>query len=102
MELEKVNPIDPHSTQGSTADLHVLDDANAGYTSQDLSQRVRREHVTFGVPGQRTACAATQGMPRHYLAPAEAGNELTSLVYRYRITSAQVFLLLCSEYTWCT
>ena len=41
-------------------ELHALHDANAGNKSRDLLQRVRREHTTFGMPGQRTACAATQ------------------------------------------
>ena len=34
-------------------------DANAGCKSQDLLQRVRREHAPFELPGQHTACAAT-------------------------------------------
>ena len=35
---------------------------NAGHQLQDMLQPVRREHATFGMPGQRTACAATLGM----------------------------------------
>ena len=52
----------PHHTQSVLPELHVLHDVNAQYKSQDLLQRVRREHATFGMPGKRTAWAATWGM----------------------------------------
>ena len=34
----------------------------AGYKSQDLLQPPRREHASLAMPGQRTACAAIQGI----------------------------------------
>ena len=49
----------PHPSQGSTPELH-LPGANAGHKSQDLLQPVGRERATCGMPGHRTACAATQ------------------------------------------
>ena len=39
-----------------------MHDANEGHKSQDLLQQLGRERATIGIPGQRTACAATQGM----------------------------------------
>ena len=42
-------------------ELH-LHGANDGSKSQDLLQPVGREHATFGMPGQRTAYVATQGI----------------------------------------
>ena len=39
-------------------ELHVFLSSKA----QDLLQREKCEHATFGMPGQRTACAATQDM----------------------------------------
>ena len=42
-------------------ELHVLHGVNAGYKSQDLLQQPGLEHASTGMPGQRTACAATQG-----------------------------------------
>ena len=45
-------------------ELHVLHaECNTGCKSKDLLHSVSRERATFGIPGQRTACAATQGMP---------------------------------------
>ena len=41
-------------------ELHVLH--NVGCKSQDLLHLLRCECGTFGTPGQRTACAATQGI----------------------------------------
>ena len=43
-------------------ELHVLHGANSGNKSQDLLQQPGREHTSVGMPGQRTACAATHGM----------------------------------------
>ena len=37
---------------------HVLHDASADNKSQNLLKRVRREHATFGMSGQRPVCAA--------------------------------------------
>ena len=37
---------------------------NAGCKLQDLLHSVSRERATFGMPGQYTACAATQGIDK--------------------------------------
>ena len=37
-----------------------------GCKSQDLLHSVSRERATFGMPGQRTACATTQGVKEKY------------------------------------
>ena len=66
MASETVDKIDwlllPALHRAVPPELQILHDASAGYESQDLLQRVRREHATFGMPSQRTACAATQGI----------------------------------------
>ena len=43
-------------------ELHVLHSAMRAAKSQDSLHWESRERATFGVPGQRTACAATQGI----------------------------------------
>ena len=43
-------------------ELHVLHGVNAGYKSQDLLQQPGIEQESIGLPSQRTACAATQGI----------------------------------------
>ena len=45
-------------------ELHVLQGAMPA--GEDLLQPVRIEGATFGMPAQRTACAATQGTIRKY------------------------------------
>ena len=52
----------PHPTQGSTPWSPRIAQFNAGCKSQDLLHWLRCERATFGTPGQRTACAATQGI----------------------------------------
>ena len=52
----------PHPTQGSTPWAPRTAHYNAGCKSQDLLHWVSRERVTFGMPDQCTACAATQGI----------------------------------------
>ena len=47
-------------------ELHVLHGTNAFHKSLDLMQPVKSEHTTFGMPGQRTACATTLGMKLEY------------------------------------
>ena len=49
---------------GSTdlSSIHVLHGANAAYKTQDLLQQPGLEHISMGVPDQRSACAATQGI----------------------------------------
>ena len=49
----------PHPTQGSNPWTPRIARCKCSYKSQDLLQQVRREHATFGMPGQGTACAAT-------------------------------------------
>ena len=70
MASETVYPIDwmlaSTRLRAVTPELHVLHGANAGYKSQDLLQLVRREHASFGMPGQRSACAPTQGINEEY------------------------------------
>ena len=60
------DPIDwvllPSLHRAVPSELHVLHSVNAGYKSQDLLQQLGREHASLGMPGQRTACAATQGI----------------------------------------
>ena len=43
-------------------ELHVLHGVNAGYKSQGLMQQTGSQHASVGMPGQRTACAATHGI----------------------------------------
>ena len=68
MASETVDPIDWPSTptpplrRAVPHEPHVLHGVNAGHISQDLLQQPGSEHVSFGVPGQCTACAATQGI----------------------------------------
>ena len=68
VESETVDPIDssyPPTLMGSTPwgpELHVLPGVNAGYKSQELLQHPGCEHASIGMPGQRTACAATHGI----------------------------------------
>ena len=63
MASETVDPIDwplpPTLHREVLLELH-LHGANACHKSQDLLQPVGREIAIFGMPGVRTACAATQ------------------------------------------
>ena len=43
-------------------ELYILHGVNAGYNSQDLPQPPGREQAFMGMPGQRTACAAADGI----------------------------------------
>ena len=43
-------------------ELHVLHGVNAAHISQDLVHQPGLEHASTGMPGQRTTCAATQGI----------------------------------------
>ena len=63
MASEPVDPIDWSHPPSSWAvpELHVLYGVNAAYKSQDLLQQ-GFEHASTGMPDQRTACAATQGI----------------------------------------
>ena len=69
MASETVDPIDwtspPTLHRAVPPELHVLHGVNAGYKSHDLLHQPCREHESLGMPGQRTACAATHGMLRH-------------------------------------
>ena len=67
MESETVDPVNwplpPTLHKAVPPEIHVLQDGSAGYKSQDLLKLVRREHVPdLRYAGQRTACAATQGI----------------------------------------
>ena len=67
MESETVDPMTsryppPYADQYPLSSTYCPG-ANAGCKSQDLQQGVRLEYPTFGMPGQRTAGAATQGRP---------------------------------------
>ena len=66
MVSETVDRIDwsyPHiHGQYPLAELHTLHSVYAAYNSQDLLQQPRLEHASTGMPDQRTACAATQGV----------------------------------------
>ena len=53
-------PLPPTLHKAVSPELPVLHDANAVHKLQDLLQRVRREHATFGMPGQRTALPVRQ------------------------------------------
>ena len=64
MASETVDPIDwshppPYTGQYPWASL--IAQCSAGCKSQDLLHSVSIEWATFGMPGQRTTCAATQG-----------------------------------------
>ena len=65
MASETVDPIDcshPPPSLAVPPDLDVLHGVNEAYKSQDLLQQPRREQASMGMPGKRTACAATQGI----------------------------------------
>ena len=65
MASETVDPIDrlhPPSSWAVLPELHVLHGVNTAYKSQDLLQQPVLEHASTGMPDQRTACAATQGI----------------------------------------
>ena len=65
MASETVDPIDWSYSSPSCAvapELHVLHGVNAAYKSQDLLQQSGLEHASTGMPDQRTACVATQGI----------------------------------------
>ena len=63
MASETVDPIDwplpPTLPMAVPSQLHLFLLVNSGYKSQDLLQQPGREHASLGMPGQRTACAAT-------------------------------------------
>ena len=65
MASEMVDPINWSHTPPSWAvppELHVLlHGVNSAYKSQDLLQQPGLEHVSTGMPDQRTACASTRG-----------------------------------------
>ena len=69
MASETVDPIDwshpTHPTQDSTPWAPRIAQFNAGCKSQDLLHWLRCERATFGTPGQRTACADTQGITKY-------------------------------------
>ena len=56
--------VTPHPTQGSTPWGPRIARCICGLQITRLTAQVRREHVTLGMPGQRTACAATPGIKR--------------------------------------
>ena len=60
-------PLSPTLHRAVPHELHVVHGAYAGYKSPDLLQPVRIEHATFGMPGQRTAYAATLGTKKMQL-----------------------------------
>ena len=69
MASETVDPIDwpsppptPSVRRAVPHEPQVLHGVNAGQISQDLLQQPGSEHVSLGVSGQCTACAATQGI----------------------------------------
>ena len=65
MASETVDPIRWSHSPPSWAvprELRVLRCVNAGYKSQDLLQQPGLEHASMGMPGQRIACTATQGV----------------------------------------
>ena len=68
MASETVDPMDwpflPALHREVPPELHVLHGANTDYKSQDLLYPVKREHATFGMPGQRTACMVTQAVSK--------------------------------------
>ena len=48
--------------QNVGSSISYLQFSSAGHKSHDLAQPVGRESVIIGMPGQHTACAATQGI----------------------------------------
>ena len=52
--------VTPHPTQGTTAWSSRVARCKCGLQNAILASARRREHVTFRMPGQRTASAATQ------------------------------------------
>ena len=65
MASATVDPIDwshPPPSLAVPPKLHVLHGVNAAYKSQDLLHQPGLEHVSTGMPDQRTTCAATQIM----------------------------------------
>ena len=65
MASETVDPIDwshPPPSWPVPPELHVLHGVNATNKPEDLLHQPRLEHASTGMKGQRTACAATQGM----------------------------------------
>ena len=66
MASETVDPIDwlhppPYTRQYPLSSTYCTLQCGLGCKSQDLLLWVRRDRATFGIPDQRTACAATQG-----------------------------------------
>ena len=69
MASETVDPIDwshppPYTGQYPLSSTCCTLQCGLGCKSQDLLHLVNRERATFGMPDQRTACAATQGIVR--------------------------------------
>ena len=67
MASETVDPIDwlhtpPYTGQYPLCSTYCTLQCGLGCKSQDLLHWVRRDRATFGIPDQRTACAATQGI----------------------------------------
>ena len=61
--VDQINwPLHRSINRAEPPELYVLYGANAGHKSQDLLCPVERERSAFRVPGQRIACAATQGV----------------------------------------
>ena len=54
--------VTPTLHRAAPYELHELLAVNVGYKLQDLMQQPRREYASLGMPGQRTACAATLGI----------------------------------------
>ena len=67
MASETVDPIDsshppPYTGQYPLSSTYCTLQCGLGCKSQNLLHWVSRERATFGMPDQRTACAATQSM----------------------------------------
>ena len=65
MASETVDPIDwlhppPYTGQGPLSSTYCTLQCGLGCKSQDLLHWASHERGTFGIPDQRTACAATQ------------------------------------------
>ena len=54
--------VTPHPTQSSTTGAPRIACCKFGLQITRLMQPLGREHATSGMPGSRTACAATQGI----------------------------------------
>ena len=83
MALETVDPINwlhpPHSC-AVPPEIQVLHSVKTVYKSQDLLHQPGLEHASTGMPDQRTACAATQGMVPIMVGGATSQLNLRSLM----------------------